>query len=541
MRSRASYGYKRFGRFGWIECVAVCMMVSMLIVDEARSNNAYSIKMFVAKNSTVAETSSATTLSVFSNTAYYVRVDWKEPTPEGSNNNHYDVVIREILEDGNEELIAQQHGIADDLNSLHQSKVLVVNTSEYSDALVTGTHNIYAQVRRHGMSWEPEEDEYGELPSDCKSTVYEVSLYYLLNNDSGGWRWGGETVCKGETVSFKASILPVEATAFPDGGWPKWEDYASGESDEANPITLTFNTLGTKTVTVQVGPGSESVSVYVKEVEFMKYLTQDYGFDDWTDREEPWKSIKNGQTDTAIAEIVRSPVSDVYFKSVTESDVTLSPSQANSNPQITFTAVSSGWSEIQANDGSVSGTNLAKMNVKVYDEATPAKKVLIKIVRLPGQAVGSPFGETELENYLNNEIYNQCVTKFEVDWDSPSYCEVNYDSTATGGNEDGKLNRLDDDECDKIIADAALTSSYDVCIYVVKDIDDALGFFVTSTNYVFVEEDVNTLVGAHEIGHWLDLDHIEGDYYDDENLMSTGYWTNDSERLRKTQWDTVNP
>ncbi|MHC4528299.1 MAG: hypothetical protein ACYS29_10510, partial [Planctomycetota bacterium] len=303
-------------KWALIMCGTAAVLFSLMSVDAAVGCNAYNVKLYVAETQADAESSTEKELTVECGTAYWVRVKWSE---SGSDDD-FDVEVYDGTEDGTNNLIASESGIADEEDSSTQSVCLKVDTTPYSGALNSGEHSIYAKVRRDEMGWEPEENE-----SDNKCTVYQAEFGWLLNDDSGTWRPGDVSVCKGDSVDFKAVLIPDEAS-FPENK-PVWGGEASGKSPGSNPVTVTFNDVGTKTVSAQCYGTTVSVTVYVKDgVEFLQYTAgggQKYGFDNFSNADKPWKSVEEDDDDHAKARITRTPVSSVYFKSDNTTNVEL--------------------------------------------------------------------------------------------------------------------------------------------------------------------------------------------------------------------------
>ncbi len=109
---------------------------------------------------------------------------------------------------------------------------------------------------------------------------------------------------------------------------------------------------------------------------------QNYGYDSYSNTD-PWKSLRNNNyTDTASVHIdphIPSVYGKVYFKSLTESNVTVSPTNANSQIEtVTFTGVSTGTSSVYSRFDSTSGDNLDLIKVKVYSLQT--KTVALRVI-----------------------------------------------------------------------------------------------------------------------------------------------------------------
>jgi hypothetical protein len=489
--------------------------------------------MFVAETEEQAESSSEQELTLCDGTSYYVRVEWTE----GGSEEDFDVEVREEVDGGSQE-IASESGI-DDEATIPQSETLLVNTTPYANALDGGKHSIYGRARRVGLSWSPQTNN-----DNNKCTVYHFDgLTRLVQKEAGVWRSVDTAVCKGDSVQFKAIPNPIELEDedFP-AGYPEWGDEADGK--EGNPVTVTFDELGTKTVSVQACGTNTQLSVYVKEALFFEDTSQNYGFDDFSNADEPWKSVKLNAEDTAKAKTIKTPVTDLFFNSSDDTDVELTepdPPRASGSPEtIKFKGlVDNGESDIEANWGSVGGTNLAKMQARVYAPPASPKTLRVRMVqRDSSDSFNWPFNRTQLEGYLNGDVFDQCVVSFDVSFNY-AVLEEDYDD-----NSDDALT-LDSTEDASIIAEAE--AGYDFYLFIVSEIKDSSGDvcngFASGSQYAFLYccGYYPQSTAAHELGHLLGLNDIEDKYEDDENLMS---WHRDKaarNRLRKTQWNTCNP
>jgi len=133
-----------------------------------------------------------------------------------------------------------------------------------------------------------------------------------------------------------------------------------------------------------------------------------------------------------------------------------------------------------------------------------------------------------LQEYLNNTVFNQCVTSFTVS--SATLQQVNYDLDRNG------VLTYESEEHQAIINGAKKTD-FDYNVFVVADIDDYDGFADMPGHYSWVEWDVIQRTVAHELAHNVGgIDNV-GDGPDFDNLMHAGVgW-----RLRYYQWDECNP
>lgn len=286
-------------------------------------------------------------------------------------------------------------------------------------------------------------------------------------------------------------------------------------------------------------PGIEICYIVVK-VEF-KELGTNYGWDDYTDKKAPWKSVESGnKTDTVKAEIDPSSVfSEVYFKSTITSKVTVSPVNASSAPQIvTVTGVAKGETNIQANIGAVDGCTSARIGGACYNKKT--KTIAVTLVHeqaSPPDDTGytsTNISDAALKNMLK-KVYKQSVQEF-------TFVRLSAKTIDFDDDHDGQMKAVGwmNSECAKIRD--ACKSSHDYNIFIVDNPSDgSLGWMKIGQKYGFVHADnaggnaANVL--CHELGHGQGLSHSSG--ADTDNLMhatAEGPW-----RLRKGQWDTLNP
>ena len=299
-------------------------------------------------------------------------------------------------------------------------------------------------------------------------------------------------------------------------------------------------------------PGDSFCSICLKE--FREDADQKYGFDDHNDPSLPWKSIKKSTasetvTDTVKAKIVTSPVSDVDFaiKAGDTSIESLSPTSASSSPEtVTLTAddTATGKSEIQANDTSV---NLAKMNAIVYDKIGEIKVKVIYISDngslLPNTSL---LAAAPLTAYLNDEVFNQCVIKFDTVSIWGTVESADYDKDDDGG--------LDYPVMEEISAVySKKDTAYHYNVFVVKNVvpfgigtDEVWGFAMVGEEYdpeyAIVQTDgvttdqLHRLI-AHELGHCLG--EPSDDSFDIPSLMYSTGEPESGRLLRKPQWDKL--
>jgi hypothetical protein len=274
-----------------------------------------------------------------------------------------------------------------------------------------------------------------------------------------------------------------------------------------------------------------------KQVEFKEDTSQVYGFDDKT-ANGPYKSVEKGQTDTAKAQITLNGgvLDGLSFVSSVTSKVTLSPTKASSADQtLNFTGVDKGESEVKALCG---GKTLGKMQVKTYLRKT--RTVAVRVVNGKGwPAKSTDVSDAAIQDALK-KVYMQAVVEFTVKH-LPAL-EVDFDI-----NKDGKIdvNSWMSDEM-KAVRDACKDDSYDFNIFLVDNPSDgSTGFMDYNQRYGFIHAGNSPNAAqtiAHELGHGQGLAHENADAV---NVMhptaeaAPGDFT--KWRLRKPQWDKVNP
>lgn len=344
---------------------------------------------------------------------------------------------------------------------------------------------------------------------------------------------------------------------------------------------------------------SDRIRFTVIDVDFEEDTSQTYGFDDYTDPYYPQKSVKNSDSDTAIAEIEdTSLASSVYFVRTTGTSINVSPSQASSSPQtVTFTGIAEGFSVVwsKLNSSGAYGTDAAVIGVPVYNEDTYTLAVRVVHeedddvqVILPGQSGSSatdicvssgsngkrdtikggddvysgenilvganlrcdttadntddtstdPYTASTLQNYLNNTIYNQAVVKWTTVTKLPDM-SVNFDL-----NNDGYIDVSSWKTAEmNVVINNCKNDNYNYNIFLVDNPSDgSFGFMDYNQRYGFVHADTSPnaeTTTAHELGHGaFGLTHESG-LGIPVNIMTQGYQT--KWRLFKGQWDDINP
>jgi hypothetical protein len=271
------------------------------------------------------------------------------------------------------------------------------------------------------------------------------------------------------------------------------------------------------------------------KVEF-KELGTNYGFDNHTDSAVPWKSVEKGKSDTVKAKITPADrAKKAEFESKDTSKATVSPSKASANNEtVTITGVDKGETEVKSTCG---GSELGKMNIKTYIKKT--KTVAVRLAHEKNYN-STDVSDADAESYLNR-VYKQAVFEFTITRLPEKTVEFDINS-------DGKVDvgSWMSDEMKKI-RDECKDDSYDYNIFLVdKPSDGSLGFMDFNQKYGFVHLDNSSYPGntiAHELGHGgFGLEHPDQQTppdNDTDNLMHSDEpnpW-----RLRKNQWDKINP
>jgi hypothetical protein len=273
------------------------------------------------------------------------------------------------------------------------------------------------------------------------------------------------------------------------------------------------------------------------KVEFKEDTSQTYGFDDKTPGG-PWKSVEKGKADTVKAEITLNggKANCANLISSDTSKVTVSPANPSSASEtVTFTGVDKGESEIKA---VCDGKLLGKMEVKTYVKVT--RTVAVRVVDGKGwPAKSTDVSDAAIQSALK-KVYIQAVVEFAVTRLPEK--TVDFDK-----NKDGKID-VDSWMSDemKAVRDACKDDSYDFNIFLVDHpTDGSTGFMDYNQRYGFIHAGNSTNGAqtiAHELGHGQGLAHENSD---SENVMdptaesSSGGF--DKWRLRKAQWDKLNP
>lgn len=271
------------------------------------------------------------------------------------------------------------------------------------------------------------------------------------------------------------------------------------------------------------------------KVDFKEHGTN-YGFDDYTDSAVPWKSVEKGKSDTVKAKITPSDrATKAEFKSQDTSKATVSPDKASTdNETVTISGVDKRETEVNSTCG---GSDLGKIKVKTYTKKT--KTVAVILVHEKNYN-STDVSDANITSYLD-KVYKQAVFEFKV-------TRLPEKTVEFDKNNDGKIDvgSWMSDEM-KEIRDECKDDSYDYNIFLVdKPSDGSLGYMSFNQRYGFVHLDKSSHPGntiAHELGHGgFALTHPDQQTppdNDKDNLMHSDEpspW-----RLRKNQWDKINP
>ncbi|MEA3444157.1 MAG: hypothetical protein U9R19_05460 [Bacteroidota bacterium] len=271
------------------------------------------------------------------------------------------------------------------------------------------------------------------------------------------------------------------------------------------------------------------------KIEFKEHNTV-YGFDDYTNSDVPWKSVEKDKSDTVKAKI--SPggkFANVQFTSSNASNVTVSPSSPSSGSQVVkVTGAKKGESEIKAGCG---GSNYGKIKVKSYSRKS--KTVAVRLVHEKNYT-STDISDATIKSYLK-KVYEQAVFEFKITRLPAKTVEFDL-------NKDGKIDVGSWMSAEmRKIRDECKDDSYDHNIFLVdKPNDGSLGYMSFNQRYGFVHTDNSNHPGntvAHELGHGsfglVHPDQKTPADNDKKNIMHSDEpspW-----RLRKNQWDKINP
>ncbi len=256
-----------------------------------------------------------------------------------------------------------------------------------------------------------------------------------------------------------------------------------------------------------------------------------YGYDNHTNASVPWKSVEKDKSDTIKAVITPAGrFSKVQFSSSDTAKVTITPEGAASDNQvITVKGVANGESEITA---TCCGSVLGKIKVKTYTKKT--KTVAVRLVHEKNYT-STDISDAKIKTFLK-KVYKQAVFAFRLTRLPAKTVEFDL-------NGDGKIDVDSWMSAEMIkIRDECKDDSYDYNIFLVDNpTDGSFGFMSFNQRYGFIhanETSTPTKTFAHELGHGaFGLTHPASDTV---NNMSQGEGAS-KWRLRKNQWDKINP
>jgi hypothetical protein len=280
--------------------------------------------------------------------------------------------------------------------------------------------------------------------------------------------------------------------------------------------------------------GTDSWSRALINVSFKEYGTT-FGWDDRTTPDVPWKSVGKGGNDSIKAAIdPADSYKSCLFESSNTSFMTVSPDKATSASQtLKAVGVGKGSTALNAKDAE---TKVKNINVATYNPLS--KTVAVTLVHKKSTGATDPgytstnISDTEIKNMLKT-VYKQSAKTFTL-------TRLAAKTVAFDTNKDGKLDVDSWMSAEMQIIRDACKSNHDYNIFIVSHPSDgSTGFMSFNQKYGFIHADTggNSRTVSHELGHGQGLQHTPDDV---ENIMynytSTTKW-----RLRKTQWDTVNP
>ena len=187
------------------------------------------------------------------------------------------------------------------------------------------------------------------------------------------------------TVTVTAKPKPALPEAKLPACWSLMGGTGSGKLDRTVDKTMTATT----TLVAKAGPSMKTTKVVVLMAQFVQDPAQKYGFDsyvpvaggnlDRADRDVPQKSVKNGDSDTAMCNIMPAADADkTFFKSTSTGNVTVAPMRATMSPEtVTLTGASTGSSEIQANAGAEDGQTAGKLGATSYNELSKTVALIL--------------------------------------------------------------------------------------------------------------------------------------------------------------------
>lgn len=280
-----------------------------------------------------------------------------------------------------------------------------------------------------------------------------------------------------------------------------------------------------------VGPNDIAAAVSVLFKERGTY----YGWDNYTTPSRPAKSVRKGYTDTVLAAITPTgSYGSCTFASSATAYATVSPSKAASaNQVLTVRGIDKGYAQIRAKTGT---TILCKMDTYSYNKII--KTVAITLVHKQGTGAADPgYNSTDIPTEeiksMLQKVYKQAVRGWTV-------VRRPNKTVAFDLNKDGKIDVNSWMSAEMQVIRNACKSTHDYNIFIVSNPSDGTtGFMSFNQKYGFIHANTggNSRTVAHELGHGLGLTHTPSDAI---NIMYN-YTSNTKWRLRKAQWNQINP
>ena len=289
--------------------------------------------------------------------------------------------------------------------------------------------------------------------------------------------------------------------------------------------------------------------------QFVEDPSQTFGFDSFTNRNDtpvvPIKSVENGQTDTAILNSTpSSPETTIHLVSSNTGIVQVLPATVSSSVEtVTVGGASRGTANIETRVNSASGTSCGRMVTTSYPRRT--KTLAIILVHEDSGINSTDVGSAASIQTALNQIYKQSLLRWTVT--KKSAVTTNFDL-----NGDGKIDVtgsfMGNSEM-QAVRNAARDDTFDHNVFLVDNPNDGSGGFAGfNQRYALVHVDaivgagvsgVAAQVIAHELGHAQGMAHVyeSGQTPVDTTNVMDPFFNNGAgkQRLRKNQWDQLNP
>ncbi len=268
---------------------------------------------------------------------------------------------------------------------------------------------------------------------------------------------------------------------------------------------------------------------------FKEVANSRFGWDDYTDPTLPSKSVALGRTDVVKAEITpKRAHASCTFASANKPVATVSPARALSSLQtVTVAGIRKGVAEIRA--------KACLKIIRKFSVATYKKKSRTVAVTLVHEKKSGPtdlgYTSTNISDddikFMLKKVFRQAIVSWQVYRQPEKIIEFDL-------NNDGMLDVDSWMTPEMAIIRDSCGTNYDYNIFIVDNpTDTSTGFMSFNQKYGFVHPntggDAQTL--CHELGHGAGgLNHTPDDSM---NVMYN--YKSDIWRLRKNQWDQLNP